>query len=78
MGHSLSVERSPRRGECSRSLATLRISRLLGRIGVDSERYAHVRDSVSRQAAEAIDRTSEETRNRLRMENVGAPEEIAV
>ena len=78
MGHSLGVERSPRRGECSRSLAILRISRLPGRIDVASERYAHVWDSVSGQAAEAIDRTSEETRNRLRMEKVGARKEIAV
>lgn len=77
MGHSLGVERSPRRGECSRSLATLRISRLLGRIDVDSDCYA-LRDNVSGQAAEAIDRTLEETRNRLRMEKVGAREENAV
>jgi len=78
MGHSLGVERSPRRGECSRSLATLRISRLPGRMDVNLERCAYVRDSVSGQAAEAIDMTSQETRNRLRLEKVGAREGIAV
>ena len=45
---------------------------------MDSERCAYVRDNVSRQAAEVIDRRLEEARNRLRMEKVGARREIAI
>jgi phage terminase Nu1 subunit (DNA packaging protein) len=45
---------------------------------VKLERCAYVRDSVPRQAAEAIDRMPEETQNRFRLANVGTPEEIIV